>query len=43
MAISMSFKPSEELLQVTIKIELSNRVEKLKHYHSIGLRLAENI
>lgn len=43
MVMSMSFKPSEELLQVNIKIELSNIVDKLKHYHSIGLRLAENI
>lgn len=39
----MCLKPSEELLQVAIKIEMSNIVDKLKHYHSAGLRLAENI
>lgn len=39
----MCLKPLQELLQVVIKIEMSNIVDSLKHNHSTGLRLAENI
>lgn len=41
--MSVPFKPLQESLQVTIKIEMSNIIDKLKQYHSIGLRVAENI